>query len=303
MEFYQLEAFVAVAALRSFSRAAEHLYLSQPTVSSHVKTLEKELNTLLFDRGKNELMLTQAGETLYRYARNMLEMRAAVLAELSVEKVKDELLMIAASSVPCQYLLPEAIALFQEQYSSVNIRLCQENSRTVCEEVFRYNYPLGVVGEKVTIPQLKYEPLVEDELVLAIPQLPAYADLLAKEELTLQDLTSYKLLLREAGSGTRSLFEQELQRLGFSIKSFQLQIFDNQETIKQAVRSGLGITIISRTVVEDYLQFNLLAVRSLQELQLKRKFYLVTHAKRIQTPGAKAFIAFLRTHFSTGGQL
>jgi len=302
MELYQLEAFVMVAALRSFSRAAEHLYLSQPTISSHVKALEKELDTPLFDRGKSELMLTQAGEILYRYARDMLDMRTNALKELNSEKVKDEHLEIAASSVPCQYLLPETLTLFLQQYGPVNIRLYQKNSRTVCEEVFRYNYPLGVVGEKIKIPQLKYEPLVEDKMVVAIPQLPAYADLLAKEELTLQDLANYKLLLREEGSGTRSLLEQELQQVGLSINSFQLQIFDNQETIKQAVRRGLGITIISRLVVEDYLQFNMLAVRPLRNIQLKRNFYLVTHAKRIQTPAAKAFITFIRTYFSSGGQ-
>ena len=106
MEFYQLEAFVAVATCRSFSRAAQQLYLSQPTVSAHIKSLETELGTPLFDRGKNELLLTSAGDTLYRYAMDMLDMRAHVLTELLDQKsVNEEAVTIAASSVPCQYLL------------------------------------------------------------------------------------------------------------------------------------------------------------------------------------------------------
>lgn len=297
MEFYQLEAFVMVAAHRSFSRAAEQLYLSQPTISSHVKSLETELNTPLFDRGKNDLLLTSAGQTLYRYAQDLLQLRAAALAELGAGEMLEESLMVAASSVPCQYLLPKLIVSFQQLYPQLKLTLHQENSKQVCEDVFHYQYPLGIVGEKYPLPHLVYEPLLSDQLVVAIPQQPAYAKLLAKEALTMADLLTCKLLMREAGSGTRSLFAQELQCSGVDWEELQLQVFDNQETIKQAVRHGLGVTIISRYVVEDYLQFGLLAVRPLQDLQLTRDFYLVSHAKRVQTPAAKAFRAFVCAFF------
>jgi len=301
MEFYQLEAFVAVADCRSFSRAAEKLFLSQPTVSAHIKTLESELGTQLFDRGKTDLLLTSSGDLLYRYAKDMLDMRLHVLTELlDKDSVTDEAITVAASSVPCQYLLPTAIAAFGKLHPNVRVNLRQENSRTVCENIFNYQYPLGIAGERYSLPRLHFEPLKHDELMVAFPNSQTYKALLDKEKLQLADLKPFLLLLRESGSGTRSLFEQALTESGNSIEQFSYQIFDNQETIKQAVRQGLGISVLSRFVVEDYLEFGLLAARPLHGLCLERVFCLVTYDKRVKTPATRALISFLRTYFSQG---
>lgn len=298
MEFYQLEAFVMVVCHRSFSRAAENLFLSQPTVSAHVKNLETELGKPLFDRGKSELLLTQAGEALYRYACDMLDMRSAAFAELHNQgELVEETLMVAASSVPCQYLLPRAAAAFEAQYPAVSVTLRQENSRQTCEDIFRYHYPLGVVGEKNPLPHLVFEPILEDELVVAIPKREAYYDLLRHDLLTFNDLRGRKVLLREPGSGTRSLFEQELRNAGSTLEEFKVSIFDNQETIKQAVRQGVGLTVISRLVVEEYAQFGLLDIRPLAGLSLTREFCLVYHQKRVFSPAVRAFYTHLRTFF------
>jgi len=298
VEFYQLEAFVAVANQRSFSRAAEQLFLSQPTVSAHIKSLERKLGTPLFDRGKNELLLTQAGHILLRYAKDILDLRTHALAELKAkENIADETITIAASSVPCQYLLPQVIAEFTEIYPQVKINLHQQNSATVCQSIFEYRYPVGIVGEKMPVPRLDFEQLLADDLIVAIPCLPQYEALLTKKSLRLKDLKYYLLLLREEGSATRSLFEQALQEAETSIEQFEYLIIDSQETIKQALRQGIGLSVISRYVIEDYLQFGWLAARPLSDLVLSRHFYLVTYEKRIQTPATRAFISFLRTYF------
>lgn len=287
-----------VAAHRSFSRAAEHLFLSQPTVSAHVKSLETELATLLFDRGKSELLLTQAGETLYRYARDLLDLRTAALTELQRGVgVGEEKLLVAASSVPCQYLLPRATAQFEADYPAVTVALRQENSRQVCEDIFRYHYPVGVVGEIHQLPHLVFTPIVQDELVVAIPRREEYYELIAGDALTIDDLTGHKLLLREPGSGTRSLFEQELRKAGSSLEKFRISVYDNQETIKQAVRQGLGLTIISRLVVEEYAEFGILDIRPLSGATLTRNFHLVYHSKRVLTPAARALLEHLTTFF------
>ncbi|EEG78534.1 selenium metabolism-associated LysR family transcriptional regulator [Dethiobacter alkaliphilus] len=296
MEFYQLEAFVSVAAERSFSRAAEQLYLSQPTVSAHIKSLEKELGTSLFDRGKTELKLTGAGSVLYRFAREMLALRLSAVDSIrDSSEIGEEALTVAASSVPCQYLLPRAIAAFKELHNRVNIKLTQKNSKETCEDVFNYHVPVGVVGEKIKRPHLEFAPLLEDELVVAVPHKQHYSELLAKESVSLNDLSGHKMLLREPGSGTRSHFESELVKANASTEMFQVTIFDNQETIKQAVRQGLGLTVISRYVVSDYLQFGILATRSITDLNLKRSFYLVSHSKRILSPASKALLDHLKT--------
>ncbi|MBT9139795.1 MAG: HTH-type transcriptional regulator CysL [Dehalococcoidia bacterium] len=298
MEFYQLETFVMVVGHRSFSRAAEILFLSQPTVSAHVKNLETELGMPLFDRGKSELLLTQAGESLYRYARDMLDMRTVALAELQGGgELGEETLIVAASSVPCQYLLPRAVAAFETQYPAVSVSLRQENSRQACEDVFRYHYPLGVVGEKSQLPHLVFEPILEDELVVAIPRREEYNDLLQYDSLTGNDLIGRKILLREPGSGTRSLFERELRSAGNSLEQFKVSIFDNQETIKQAVRQAVGLTVISRFVVEEYADFGLLDIRPFTGQRLTREFWLVYHKKRVFSPAVSALYANLKTFF------
>ncbi len=294
MEFYQLEAFVKVVDQRSFSRAAELLYLSQPTVSAHVKSLEGELGTALFDRGKAEIMLTLAGEVLYRNARDLLDLRKKTLSEINgTEEIREEVIPLGASTVPCQYLMPLAIAAFEKKLPHVTVILKQQNSRRVCEDVFNYNYTLGVVGEKHQLPRLAYVPLTEDKLVAAIPNQDEFAQLLDRDELTLADLAGYRLLLREAGSGTRSLLEKELQHQGIGLQSFGTRTYENQETIKQAVRRGLGITVISRFVVEDYEQFGLLVTKPIAGLKLKRHFYLVYHEKRVLSSAVKELQQFL----------
>lgn len=302
MEFYQLEAFVAVVAQRSFSKAAQQLFLSQPTVSAHVKSLETELSMPLLDRGKNEIILTSAGETLYRYARDLLDIRANALADInSNNTVGEETLTIAASSVPCQYLLPQVVAAFEQQFPMVSVALKQENSRQVCEDVHNYHYPYGIVGEKHFLPRLTYTALLKDELILAIPNKEEFRDILNKDNLTVADIIGYKLLMREPGSGTRSFFENELVKSGIALVDIQFTVYNNQETIKQAVRRGLGITIISRLVMEDYQEFGLVSVRSLQDLDLKREFYLVHHDKRILSPAAKALRDFIMNIYQQEG--
>lgn len=301
MEFHQLEAFVAVAALRSFSRAAERLYLSQPTVSAHIKSLESEMGTLLFDRGKSDLTMTEAGKTLYRYARDILDLRTVALSE--VQKgggAEDAELTVAASSVPCQYLLPRAIAAFEQKHTGITVSLRQENSRQACHDVFEYHYPLGIVGEKVNLPRLVYQPLLRDELVLAIPNRDEYRELISKKNIALSDITGYRLLFREPGSGTRSLFEDQLHARGISLTRYHITVFDNQETIKQAVRQGLGLTVVSRYVVEDYETFGVIAVRPLDGLELTRDVYLVYHERRVLSPAAKSLLAFIQDYFREG---
>ncbi len=294
MEFYQLEAFVAVVAQRSFSKAAQQLFLSQPTISAHVKSLETKLEMPLLDRGKSDIILTPAGERLYRYARELLDIRANALADIKNSNiVEEESITIEGSSVPCQYLLPQILTAFEQLFPTVSVTLKQDNSRQVCEDVHNYHFPYGIVGKKHSLPRLTYVPLLQDELVLAIPNKKEYQELLNITEPKVSDIIDYRLLLRETGSGTRSLFENAITQKGITLDDFHFSVFSNQETIKQAVSRGLGITIISRLVMEDYQNFGLVAVRSLQELDLKREFYLVYHDKRILSPAAKVLRDFI----------
>lgn len=299
VEFYRLEAFAAVVEQRSFSRAASCLYLSQPTVSAHIKSLENALGVPLFDRGRQEYVLTPAGEALYRYARDMLDLRNRALTEIGLgSAVAGEELTIVSSSVPSQYLLPRAVALFVRQFPELSVNLRQKNSQSACADIFQYRYQLALVGEKYLPDKLTYQPLLRDDLVIAVPTHHEFLPLLAKEKLTVTDLSNHRLLLREPGSATRSLLERALTGSGYTLQSFRYTVFDSQEAIKQAVRHGVGVSVLSRHVIEDYLQFGWLHVRQSADLELEREFYLAYHPKRVLTAAAVAFRDFLLAFFS-----
>lgn len=299
MEFYQLEAFAMVVECRSFSKAAEMLFLSQPTVSAHVKSLENKIGMPLLDRGKSDVTLTLAGETLYKYARDLLAMRSRALQEIvQGASLDNEQVTIAASSVPCQYLLPQAAARLERDHPGLTFLMKLANSRQVCEDVYNYRFALGVVGETHALPRLKYITLASDELVVAIPNRPEYRHLAEKEKLFPGDLEDTRLLIREAGSGTRALFEAKMAEQGYTLDRFNISVFDNQETIKQSLRQGLGVTVISRYVVEDYEKFGILTLRSLEGISLTRTFSLVYHEKRVLSPATEKIKSFLIEYFS-----
>jgi DNA-binding transcriptional LysR family regulator len=298
LEFYRLEAFAAVVEQRSFSKAANQLFLSQPTVSAHIKSLENELGVPLFDRGRQEYVLTPAGEALYRYARDMLDLRVRALAEIGQgPDARREKITVVASSVPCQYLLPRAMAAFVRQFPEMSVSLRQKNSHAACSDIFQYRCQLGVVGEKHLPDKLAYLTLLKDELVIAVPNFEEFQPLLDKEKLTFTDLSAYRLLLREPGSATRSLLENALTKSGLTLGSYNYMVFDSQEAIKQAVRQGIGVSVLSRYVIEDYVKFGWLHVRKSADLWLEREFYLVFHPRRVLSPAIIAFRDFLSGFF------
>ncbi|MBT9142813.1 MAG: HTH-type transcriptional regulator CysL [Dehalococcoidia bacterium] len=177
----------------------------------------------------------------------MLNLRTRALAEIgqSPDAVREEL-TVAASSVPCQYLLPRTVAAFVRQFPAMSISLRQRNSHTACDDIFQYRCQLGVAGEKHLPDKLAYLILLKDELVIAVPYSEEFKPLLTKEKLTVAELSAYRLLLREPGSATRSLLERAMAKTGLVLQSYRHTVFDSQETIKQAVRQGLGVSVLSR---------------------------------------------------------
>jgi len=252
----------------------------------------------LFDRGKNDFTLTKSGEILYRYACDLLDTRKKSIVEITgTDHKHEESLTIAASSVPCQYILPKLSVLFEKKFPMIKVSLRQSNSEQVCKDVYNYHSQLGVVGQIHSLPRLKYIPLLDDELVVAIPNTKDYEQLLLKEELLLSDLLEYRILLREEGSATRAILELEMAKAELGLDNFNRSVYDSQETIKQAVRQGMGITVISNFVVEDYREFGILSTKRLSNLKLQRKFYLVFHERRVLSPAAKNMQNFIISFF------
>ncbi|HXX80780.1 MAG TPA: selenium metabolism-associated LysR family transcriptional regulator [Thermodesulfovibrionales bacterium] len=293
MDIHHLRVFATVFRNRSFSRASEELHLTQPTVSDHVKALEDELHCRLFDRLGRSIVPTQEADVLYSHAVEIIE-KADALKEL-IGKVKNEItgeLIVGASTIPGTYVIPRIIADFKKRYPTVSFRIVEADSRGIIEKVLRHELLFGMVGAKMGHGQLTFTPMMEEELIAV-----SSPSLIKTHEMSLEELTSLPMILREEGSGTRKEIERILEGKGISPDALiVVGYFGSTDAIKQAVKAGLGISIISELAVRDELKYKLLKRIRLKGVQMKRKFYAVTHRKRTLPFAYGIFMEYLKAH-------
>lgn len=293
MDFRQIEAFVAVYRTRSFSRAGEVLYLTQPTISSHINDLEKELGIKLFDRASREVLPTGAGEVFYQSAVHLLETRETAVCSLNqyAGSITGRL-EITASTVPAQYLLPKWLKDFREQFPNVGFLIQQGDSYQVTGDLQKKKYQIGLVGARLDGDRLIYTPVAEDRLVLITSKKEIIPN--QNGRIPLDTLTDKPFILRENGSGTRQTFEKALKKKEIRLKNLKvIAEFNSTEAIKQAVREGLGIAVVSFLSVQDYLDMGLIHLYDIDGLALDRTLYLVTHRQQNLSPCALAFQEYI----------
>ena len=222
MNLRQLEAFIKVSDSKSFSKAAQELYLTQPTVSAHIQTLEKELKVRLFVRNTKTVKLSEDGKTLYQYARQMIEL--------------------------------DILVKFRERFPEEQFRIVESDSSTVIEQVASHLVDIGFSGTVIEKANCKYIPFYQDDLVVIMPNTKEYQKIV-KEQKDLKWLEGEPLIMREEGSGTRKEAEKQLKKMGISLDDLNIvATIENPEAIKRSVKSGLGITIISRLAAADEIQ-------------------------------------------------
>jgi len=292
MDIRALEVFCKIVELKSFSKAAEAVYLTQPTVSGHIKNLEEFLGLRLLDRLGREVVPTKAGELLYSYAKQVLALRSQAIQAL--EGYKGSLkghLLIGGSNIPGEYILPALLAKFKARYPEISIALRIAGSREIVRGVLEGIYEMGAVGAKFDDGQLVYLKLVEDELILALPAGHPWAK---RDAVSLADLLQQPIILREAGSGSRKVLEEALLAHGIDVNALKVVAeLGSTEAIRQAVKGGAGVSVISRRAIQEELDRGTLATVPLQDARLTRDFYLVYHKNRSRSPLCEAFITFL----------
>ena len=248
MNLKQLEAFVQVAEGGSFSKAAKELFLTQPTISSHISSLERELNARLFVRNTKEVSLSEDGIKLYKYAKQMLDLQREIEVTFGMdEEGESHAVTIAASTIPAQYLLPEVLTRFSERYPQEQIRIQETDSSKVVMQIVDHRVDIGFTGTVLEKKHCKYIPFYKDELVIITPNTPKYQELAQGNKEDISWIKKEHVIMREEGSGTRK--EAELQLKGAGVKFAGLDIIasiENQETIKKSVRQGMGISVLSK---------------------------------------------------------
>jgi DNA-binding transcriptional LysR family regulator len=295
MTIRQLEVFLAIAHAQSFSRAAERIHLSQPTLSEHMKELEEELGVPLFIRHSRSVSLTEPGRVFEDYATRVVATLAAgrhAIAEL--DGLKRGSLVVGASTTPGTYVLPARIAKFRQQYPGITVALRIANSRAVEERVRDGEVDLAVIGGHVLGPSERCVAAgIVDELQLIVPpDYPVKAGVLTPARLARE-----RLLIREEGSATRQATERALRQAGVSFRP--AMELDHTETIKRAVIAGLGVAFVSRYAVEDEVRSGRLRILNVQRMKVRRHFHVIHDERRPLSASARAFTAFLDTDGQT----
>jgi DNA-binding transcriptional LysR family regulator len=288
----QLEIFCKIIELGSFSKAAEALNLSQPTLSGHIQSLEDQLGILLLDRLGRKILPTRAGETLYGYAQKILRLR--IEAEQKLFSLKGEFkgdLMVGASTIPGEFIVPPLIKEFRDTYSGILIHLNIYDTKKVIDNILKDEIELGIAGARVDNPKLDYHTFVKDELVLVVQNKTPWAK---NRSITFENLKEIPFISREEGSGTRMIMEKTLKKQGFDITQLKVVMTLGSTTaVIQAIKSGVGCSILSRRSVEEELEQGVLKFIPIRNILFSRDFYLIIRRGKTQSPLCQAFFDYL----------
>ncbi|MCI0547976.1 MAG: LysR family transcriptional regulator [Candidatus Rokubacteria bacterium] len=292
MDLRQLEIFAKVAEHGSFSRAAEALFLTQPTVSEHIRTLEDELGTRLLDRLGRGAAVTRAGQLLLSYAQRMLALQRE--ARQAIENFQGRLsgeLIVAGSTIPGEYVLPALIGRFREKYPDILTILLIGDTQAVVEWVASGRAELGVAGGRPAHRGIDYKELMPDELVVVVAPSHPW---MGRKEVTIPELAAEPVLLRERGSGSRAALEGALGEAGLALTGLSIVgEMGSTQAIKQAVKAGVGVSLVSRRAVEEEWRLGLVGCLRVKGLTVTRAFVLVSHRDRSRSPLAEAFRLFV----------
>jgi DNA-binding transcriptional LysR family regulator len=292
MDTRQLAAFCAVVEKSSFSQAAEKLGVTQPAVSLQVRALEERLGQTLLDRSGRRVEPTEAGLRLYRSAQRMLALEEQLYDEVAAEGGELQgTLAIGASTGPGAHLVPLLLCEFQRDHPELHVALSIWDTQTVSEKVARREIELGVVGALRRNRSLEFEPLVRDEIVLAVPS----GHRAAGGTVSVDDLREETVIAMQEGAGVRQVVDEELRRAGLRVRELEPRLeLGLQESVKSAVAAGFGVTFISRTAIEGELAAGTLAMARVEGLEPVRQIYVVRAKGRPPTRAAAAFLDFAR---------
>ncbi|MDD7389685.1 MAG: selenium metabolism-associated LysR family transcriptional regulator [Lachnospiraceae bacterium] len=296
MEFKQLEAYVAVIDYNSFSEAAKHLELTQPTISAHVNSLEKELNSKLIIRTTKKMVLTARGQQFYEGAANILNIRNHLIKEFTGSEQKQ--ISVGASTIPSSYILPDVLEAFSCIDSDTVFNIWQADSKKVINKVMEGSLDFGLTGMKTDDESCVFIPFFRDELVIAAPVKEHYLKL-KEQNADLSTLMKEPFIMRENGSGTQKEINNFLSANKINITNLRvIARMNDLESIKYSIARGLGISILSTLCVRDFTSMGKILEFPLTDEGYRRNLYIVYNRHRVQKPHVKQLIDFLKNYYN-----
>lgn len=297
MNLKQLESFALIIESRSFSQAAKKLFLTQPTISSHIALLEKELNTQLLVRTTKDVHPTEEGKKLYIYAKQILNIQNRIFQEFNVESEESSLLTLGASTIPEQYILPEVLPKYIKRNKN-ELKILQGDSSQVIDKIINKEVEVGLVGTAIENSSLIFEPFFRDKLVVITPVNEKYMKM-KEDGFSINDLLKEPIIMREEGSGTRKEIREFLKAHNFDIHNLNvIATLNSIEAIKKSVQNNMGISIISKLALEDFEKDNKVLVFEFEDIDMYRNLYIVRNKEMYMSKCALKFIKFIREFFN-----
>lgn len=288
-----LDTFSRAAELASFTAAAAADGMTQAAVSQRIHALEKTLGVSLFERRGGRVLLTESGRKLYDFAQRILDLHRQARQEVTGRHTPIRgPLLLAASSIPGEYLLPGIVAVFHKQFPEIQVRASQMDSTQVLDQVEQGRVHLGLVGRTRDGSPLEFEPFATDEMVLVVRPDHRWA---RRRRVPLKDFCRAPLVLREPGSGSRWCLEQALaeQRMSLADLNVVLELGSN-EALKEAVLNGTGVAVLSRLAVKKELESAALRGLAIDGLALDRTMFVAWDPRRALPAPARIFKQFLQ---------
>lgn len=300
MNLKQLEAFVKIANNRSFSRTAKELYLTQPTVSAYISKLEYELGTKLFVRTTKDVELSEDGEKIYLYAKEIVELADKIEHTFSGSKEEGtRQIVVSASSIPGTYLLPGILANFNKKYPNVEFRVNETDSAGVVADIMEHHADIGFAGTVMGTKNIQYIPFYQDELVLVVPNTTEYIEK-SRDTDDYSWLQSEPWLLRSRGSGTQKESDRLLTGLGIETERLRvIARFNNTGAILLSIREGTGVAIVSRLAAAAAIERGEVLAVPLGKNGAFRSINMVISSMYPLSDGGKKLVHFVKEMYKT----
>ena len=291
----QLESLVNLVEERSFSRAAKRMYLTQPSLTKHIRNLEDALGAKVVNRASRAFTLTPEGRVVYDYARRILKLREEAMDRvMRVRETEAGDISIAASTIPATYILPNTIGGFRKRYPGIRTTVRTADSSEVIEMILENEAEVGFIGKRPPAGKLVAEALWKDRLVLAVPAAHPWAK---RRAIRLREIAEEPFVIREKGSGTRETVEKCLRDSGNPGPALDVVAeMGSSEAVKEAILAGLGISVISAHAIRRELKSGLLAALSIEECRMERSFYLIYRRQFDLMAHHKRFIEYVRAY-------
>jgi len=292
----QMESLIYLVEEGSFSRAAKRVFLTQPSLTKHIKNLEEAVNARLVNRENMGISLTTEGKIIYDYSRRILKLRDEAKERiLRIKENESGNIFISASTIPATYILPYLLNDFKRLFPDIHAYVQTNDSEETLGMTLNNQAEIGFIGKQTLNRRLNVETLWQDTLVLAVPGNHPWRK---KDYVTLDEVSKEPFIIREKGSATREILEEYLlKNTDRSLYKFNIVCeMGSSEAVKEAIIAGLGASILSIHAIKRELKQGILINIPIKDCDIQRYFYLIYKRQFTLMPYHKLFLKFVKNY-------